>query len=96
MKIQPKITEKTMHMAANANTYTFEVVGGDLSRQALVKMVETEYKVEVVSVNTSNRLGKSKRAGKLRKQYKRSDSKIYFLKLKEGDKIKDFIPQDKK
>lgn len=88
----PKLTEKSLAEANKFNRYSFVVASskGRVTKQAVANYVVSTYKVTVESVNISNRLGKSKRFGRKRSQFKLPDQKVFTIKLKAGDKIPGF------
>ena len=85
---KPIITERSL-LAVSKGEYTFEV---DLhaTKGQIKEAVETYFSVNVVRVRTAKLAGKTKRAGKLRRQFKKSDRKKAIVKLKEGQKISAF------
>lgn len=87
--LAPVISEKSYSLL-DANAYTF-VVHPEANKTEIKKAVETIWGVKVLSVNTINRKGKTKRfrftTGK------RPDTKRAVVKLAEGDKIEIFEQQ---
>lgn len=87
--IAPVVSEKSYGLL-DANAYTF-VVHPNANKTEIRQAVEAIWGVKVLSVNTVNRKGKSKRfrytAGR------RSDVKRAIVKLAEGDKIEIFEQQ---
>ncbi len=87
--LAPVVSEKSYSLL-DANAYTF-VVHPDANKTEIRQAVEKIWNVKVVSVNTINRKGKSKRfrftAGR------RPDTKRAVVKLAEGDKIEIFEQQ---
>lgn len=80
---RPLVTEKTQ-FGIHAGQYTFEVVTG-ATKADIKAAVEVMFNVNVVSVNTMNKLGKS-RTFKGRKG-QRQDTKKAIVRLKSGDSI---------
>ncbi|WKZ30759.1 MAG: 50S ribosomal protein L23 [Candidatus Dojkabacteria bacterium] len=88
--IQPVISEKSYDMANAQNKYVF-YVDPAASKVEIAKAIEGEYKVKVVSVNTTVRPGKIRRDWRYSKSTRISDRKKAVVKLKDGDKIDDFF-----
>jgi len=87
--LAPVVSEKSYGLIDN-NAYTF-MVHPDANKTEIRQAVETIWDVRVLSVNTINRKGKSKRFRFT--QGKRSDTKRAIVKLREGDKIDLFEQQ---
>ena len=89
----PVISEKTMQLVSDKNTYVFEVAAGT-SKIEIEKAVEDRYNVEVISVNTTIVKGKVKQSrikgGRKSVSGQRSDKKKAYVSLKSGDSIKMF------
>ncbi len=87
--LAPVISEKSYSLL-DQNAYTFIVHPG-ANKTEVKQAVEAIWNVKVVSVNTINRKGKSKRfrftTGK------RPDTKRAVVKLREGDSIEIFEQQ---
>jgi large subunit ribosomal protein L23 len=87
--IAPVVSEKSYSLLDN-NAYTFRV-HPDANKTEIRQAVESIWDVRVVSVNTMNRRGKSKRfrftSGR------RADTKRAVVTLAEGDKIEIFEQQ---
>jgi large subunit ribosomal protein L23 len=87
--LAPVVSEKSYSLIDN-NAYTF-LVHPDANKTEIRQAVESIWEVKVVSVNTLNRKGKSKRfrftTGR------RADTKRAVVKLAEGDKIEIFEQQ---
>jgi large subunit ribosomal protein L23 len=87
--LAPVVSEKSYSLLDD-NSYTF-VVHPEANKIEIRKAVEKIWNVRVVSVNTMNRKGKSKRfrftTGK------RPDTKRAIVKLAEGDSIEIFEQQ---
>ena len=87
--LAPVVSEKSYSLIDN-NAYTF-LVHPDANKTEIRQAVESIWEVRVVSVNTLNRRGKSKRF-----RYttgRRADTKRAVVKLAEGDKIEIFEQQ---
>jgi large subunit ribosomal protein L23 len=85
----PVVSEKSYSLL-DLNAYTF-VVHPDANKTEIRQAVETIWGVKVVSVNTLNRKGKTKRFRQT--VGRRSDSKRAVVKLAAGDKIEIFEQQ---
>ena len=79
------LTEKGTRLTESDNQYLFNV-HPDANKIEIKKAVEEMFKVNVVQVNTMNRLGKLKRDRKF-KYGRRSSVKRAVVTLKAGDKI---------
>ena len=87
--LAPVVSEKSYGLIDN-NAYTF-MVHPEANKTEIRQAVETIWGVKVLSVNTINRKGKTKRFRFT--QGKRSDTKRAIVKLREGDKIDLFEQQ---
>lgn len=87
--LAPVVSEKSYGLL-DQNAYTF-VVHPDANKTEIRQAVEAIWGVRVLSVNTVNRKGKSKRFRYT--QGRRSDVKRAIVKLAEGDKIEIFEQQ---
>ena len=87
--LAPVVSEKSYGLLDN-NAYTF-VVHPEANKTEIRQAVEAIWDVKVLSVNTINRKGKTKRFRLT--QGKRSDTKRAIVKLREGDKIELFEQQ---
>ena len=87
--LAPVVSEKSYGLIDN-NAYTF-MVHPKANKTEIRQAVETIWDVRVVSVNTINRKGKTKRFRFT--EGKRSDTKRAIVKLREGDKIELFEQQ---
>ncbi len=87
--LSPVVSEKSYSLI-DQNAYTFEV-HKRANKTEVRKAVEAIWNVRVVSVNTINRKGKSKRFRFTRG--KRRDTKRAIVKLAEGDRIEIFEQQ---
>ncbi|ERP31291.1 50S ribosomal protein L23 [Chitinivibrio alkaliphilus] len=82
----PLITEKTVEQQQEGK-YAFKV-RKDSTKVEIKEAVEKLFDVTVVSVNTANYTGKTKRVG--RSVGKRSDWKKAYVQLQDGESIKEF------
>jgi large subunit ribosomal protein L23 len=87
--LAPVISEKSYSLL-DGNAYTF-VVHPDANKTEIRQAVEQIWDVKVISVNTMNRKGKTKRFRVTKG--KRPDTKRAIVKLVEGDKIEIFEQQ---
>ena len=87
--LAPVVSEKSYGLIDN-NAYTF-LVHPEANKTEIRQAVETIWDVKVLSVNTINRKGKTKRFRLT--QGKRSDTKRAIVKLRLGDKIDLFEQQ---
>ncbi len=94
--MEPRATEKT-YTEQTKRVYVFPVDRG-LSKQAIAKLVEEEFKVTVTDVKTLIRKGKKTRYSRGKRAYPgttfRQDKKYAYVRLKEGDSIKVFEEQE--
>jgi large subunit ribosomal protein L23 len=95
--LSPRVSEKAYALSSDKNTFVF-IVPLSANKIEVKKAVETEYSVEVVSVNILKQDGKKKAAIKGKRQRpgigKRSDFKKAFVKLKDGQTIPVFAAQE--
>ena len=84
----PIITEKTTLLREDGRTLVFEVAK-DANKIVIKHAVETLLGSKVESVRTSVSHGKVKRQG--RYAGRRSDWKKAYVKLREGEKLPDFL-----
>ena len=85
---QPLITEKTTIQREDGRTIVFEVASGANKveiRQAIEKLLHAK----VASVRTTISHGKVKRQGRF--SGRRSDWKKAYVRLKDGEKIPEFL-----
>lgn len=82
--VKPIITEKSMKLMQENNTYTFQVLK-KANKVQIRHAIEEIFNVDVDNVNTMNVRGKSRRMG--RTEGKTPDWKKAIVKLKEGDQI---------
>ncbi|MCD4811147.1 50S ribosomal protein L23 [bacterium] len=90
IKLQPVVSEKSYALANSQNKYTFLVEGG-INKIEIRKLIEKEYKVKVLKVNTVVRPGKLYRDYKTNKKFRKTDSIKAIVTLKAGDKIDEFL-----
>ncbi len=97
MLISPRVSEKAYELSSEKNTFVF-IVPLTANKIEVKKAVESEYSVEVVSVNILKQDGKKKAAIKGKRQRpgvgKRSDFKKACVTLKEGQTIPVFAAQE--
>ncbi len=87
--VAPVVSEKSYSLL-DLNTYTF-IVHPEANKVEIRKAIEAIWNVKVLSVNTVNRRGKTKRFRATKGQ--RPDTKRAIVKLAEGDKIEIFEQQ---
>ena len=92
IKIQPVISEKTYDMANALNKYTFLVPRG-VNKIEVANLIEDEYKVKVVKINSVVRPGKLKRDWTSNRKRRVSDMVKMIATLKQGDKIDEFLKE---
>ena len=85
---RPLITEKTTMAREGANTVVFEVAAG-ATKIDIKRAVEKLLGAKVEGVRTALAHGKMKRQGRFVGQ--RSDWKKAYVKLREGEKIPEFL-----
>ena len=85
---RPLITEKTTIMREDGRTVVFEVAR-DANKIEIKQAIEKLLGAKVSDVRTANAHGKIKRQGKF--QGRRSDWKKAYVKLREGEKLPDFL-----
>jgi large subunit ribosomal protein L23 len=85
---RPLITEKTTMAREGANTVVFEVAAG-ATKVDIKRAVEKLLGSKVADVRTSISHGKFKRQGRFIGQ--RSDWKKAYVRLKDGEKIPEFL-----
>ncbi|NQV06058.1 50S ribosomal protein L23 [bacterium] len=81
---KPIVSEKSYDLVEDANTYTFQV-DPRANKTEIKQAVESIFGVKVLSVNTINRKGKTKRTGWV--VGSRSSTKRALVKLAPGDEI---------
>ena len=82
--LAPRMTEKTVLMAEQANQYVFKVAKAATKNQVKAA-VETLFEVKVDQIRTVNVKGKQKNFG--RRAGKRSDWKKAYIRLAEGHSL---------
>ncbi len=82
--IEPVVSEKSYDLIQDLNTYTF-IVDRRSNKTEIKQSVQRIFDVRVVSVNTMNRKGKSKRTGWV--IGKRKSTKRALVRLATGDSI---------
>ncbi|MFW6410345.1 MAG: 50S ribosomal protein L23 [Halanaerobiales bacterium] len=85
--IAPLISENSMDLIEENNTYTFKVAK-KANKIEIRKALEEIFNVKVIKVNTMNVVGKKRRLGFT--QGKRPDWKKAMIKLAEGERIEIF------
>lgn len=94
--LEPRATEKS-YTEQTKRVYVFPVERS-MSKQAIARLVEEEFKVTVTDVKTLIRKGKKTRYSKGKHAYPgttyRQDKKYAYVRLKEGDSIKVFENQE--
>jgi large subunit ribosomal protein L23 len=85
---RPLVTEKTTLIRENNRTLVFEVASG-ATKVDIKRAVEKLLGSKVEGVRTAISHGKMKRQGRFVGQ--RSDSKKAYVKLREGEKIPEFL-----
>ena len=85
---RPLVTEKTTTLRDDGKTVVFEV-SKDANKIDIKKAVESLLGSKVKSVRTSLAHGKFKRQGKY--VGRRSDWKKAYVKLRDGEKLPDFL-----
>jgi large subunit ribosomal protein L23 len=86
---KPLITEKTLELANEHNTYTFEV-DYKASKSQIAATIEKLFEVEVERVNTQVMPSKRKRVGPKRTEKLSTSNKKALVKLKSGQTIELF------
>jgi large subunit ribosomal protein L23 len=94
--IKPRLSEKAYAQSQN-KVYIFQVPK-DTSKQAIAQAVSAQYEVEVVSVNTMNVGGKTKRTFVNRRgqfvKGERADIKKAYVSLAKGQSIPIFAADE--
>jgi large subunit ribosomal protein L23 len=89
IEIMPRLSEKT-YALSNNRVYAVNVERS-VSKQALKEAMEVQFKVKVLSVNTANIKGKSKRSisnkGRSVAKGRNSDIKKAYITLAEGSTL---------
>lgn len=86
---RPLITEKTLALVAQENTYVF-LVDRNAEKNQLKDLIEKTFKVKVISVNTVLGHNKTRKTGRKRLRTQQTRTKKALVKLAEGQKIELF------
>lgn len=84
--IKPVITEKSLRLANNENTYVFEVQM-TANKNQIREAIEKLFEVKVDRVRTIVKYKELKRTGKKRMTVKKGKTKKALVTLKEGQSI---------
>ncbi len=87
--IGPVLTEKATKLA-QSQVYMFRV-SKNSNKNQIKKVLEDTFKVEIASIRSSNRKGKTIRRGRRMAPRKLPDQRVVYVKVKKG-KI-DIFPQ---
>jgi large subunit ribosomal protein L23 len=85
---RPIVTEKTVGLRETASTLVFRV-SRDATKVQIRQAVEKLFGTKVADVRTSLAHGKVKRQGRF--AGRRSDWKKAYVRLREGEKVPDFV-----
>jgi large subunit ribosomal protein L23 len=85
---RPLITEKTTTLREDGRTVVFEVARG-ANKIQIKQAIEKLLGAKVADVRTANTEGKLKRQGRF--VGRRSDWKKAYVKLRDGEKLPDFL-----
>ena len=85
---RPLITEKTATLREDGRTVVFEVARG-ANKIQIKQAIEKLLGAKVADVRTANAEGKLKRQGRF--VGRRSDWKKAYVKLRDGEKLPDFL-----
>jgi large subunit ribosomal protein L23 len=85
---RPLVTEKTTILREDGRTVVFEVAR-DANKVQIRQAVEKLLGAKVADVRTANTQGKLKRQGRF--VGRRNDWKKAYVKLREGEKLPDFL-----
>ena len=85
---RPLVTEKTTILREDGRTIVFQVATG-ANKIEIKQAIEKLLGAKVSDVRTANAHGKIKRQGKF--QGRRSDWKKAYVKLREGEKLPDYL-----
>lgn len=97
--LKPRVSEKAYGLSGKenaANVYVFDVEGGN-NKHSVARAIESQYSVEVTSVNITNLKGKAKRTvrkGGRPVAGRTSDVKKAYVTLKVGHSIPIFAAID--
>lgn len=86
---KPVVTEKTLRLVEQDNTYVF-LVNKNAEKNQIKKMIKDLFKVDVVSVNTVLGHRSDKKTGRKRLQVTQEKTKKALVKVKAGQKIELF------
>ena len=93
--IRPFITEKSMR-EAGMGKFTF-IVATTATKYQIADVVEQQFKVDVLKVQTITTKGRTQRVGKRRTEQTMAAFKKAIVTLKKGQKIDMFeVPEEKK
>jgi large subunit ribosomal protein L23 len=84
--LKPVITEKSLRMAKEENSFTF-YVDPRADKRAIKEAIETGYSVTVQDLKTVHLPGKTKRTGSKRRSQRQPDLKKAIVILPKGQKI---------
>lgn len=85
----PLLTEKSTRLAGTG-VFTFIATTNE-TKDTMKLAVANQYKVDVVSITSVNRVGKLKQAGRRKRTtYRNPSRKLFYVRLAEGQKISDF------
>ncbi len=85
---RPIVTEKTVGLRETASTLVFQV-SRDATKVQVRQAVEKLFGAKVAEVRTSIAHGKVKRQGRF--AGRRSDWKKAYVRLRDGEKVPDFV-----
>jgi large subunit ribosomal protein L23 len=85
---RPLVTEKTTTLREDGRTMVFEV-SRDANKIEIKQAIEKLLGAKVLDVRTANAHGKMKRQGRF--VGRRSDWKKAYVKLREGEKLPEFL-----
>lgn len=85
---RPIVTEKTVGLRETASTLVFQV-SRDATKVQIRQAVEKLFGTKVADVRTSLAHGKVKRQGRF--VGRRSDWKKAYVRLRDGEKVPDFV-----
>ena len=85
---RPIVTEKTVGLRETASTLVFQVAR-DATKIQIRQAVEKLFGTKVADVRTSLAHGKTKRQGRF--VGRRSDWKKAYVRLRDGEKVPDFV-----
>jgi large subunit ribosomal protein L23 len=85
---RPLVTEKTTVLREDGKTVVFEVAR-DANKIEIKQAIEKLLGAKVAAVRTANTFGKLKRQGRF--VGRRSDWKKAYVRLRDGEKLPDFL-----